>query len=81
MADWIKAEFSEEAGIDSIERFVNQERVRVLLMSEDRDFVDRAKGISNIMPLLVRYPYLNDVGNEFKANWEDFAHLLYSIAI
>lgn len=67
--------------INSVEDFLKNEKIRVLLLSEDRDFIDRAQGISNIIPLLIRYPPVNDISQSFKASWEDFAHLLYSSAV
>ena len=67
--------------INSIEDFLTENKARVLLMSEDRAFIDRAEGITNLIPLLVKYPPKKDSMHSYTVTWNDLTELLFSSAV
>ncbi|MHA1730835.1 MAG: hypothetical protein ACTSU5_02780, partial [Promethearchaeota archaeon] len=66
--------------IKSVAGFLEKRNLRALLLSEDRDFVARARGIPRVTPSLVTYPYKNDVPDVFDVPWSQLAQLLYCTA-
>ena len=66
--------------IDEMKNFISTHDFRLFLMSNDKDFVAKAKGIPNVQPILVDYPRTR-IGSEIKAKWIQFLQYIYVTAI
>ncbi len=67
--------------IDEVKDYVKSKHHRIILLSEDRDFVARAQGLSDIHPQLVEFPPKNKAPEKFTTTWFHLSQLLYSAAI
>jgi hypothetical protein len=67
--------------IEGLVKEIRQERVKLYLFSQDKDFISRARGIRNIIPVyLEKIPYAK-LREKITCSWEKFSRFLYILAI
>ncbi|MEJ2252331.1 MAG: hypothetical protein P8Y97_22055, partial [Candidatus Lokiarchaeota archaeon] len=67
--------------IEGIVKEISQQDLKLFLYSQDSDFISRAKGNRNIVPIyLEKVPYYK-LGHHLFSEWESFLRLLYILSV
>lgn len=77
-ADEIESDTGDEAIVDAYDRYDDDRRSQILLLSNDRNFIERATG-HTILGQHVDFP--RDLPRTATASWREIEHLLYALAV
>lgn len=67
--------------LEGLVEYINQQNIKLYLYSQDSDFISRAKGNRNVIPIYLDKIPFHKLNSRLSCEWEQFAKLLYVISI
>ncbi|MEJ2294146.1 MAG: hypothetical protein P8Y23_05200 [Candidatus Lokiarchaeota archaeon] len=67
--------------IEGLAKEIRQQRIKLYLFSQDKDFISRARGIRNIIPIYLEKIPFSKLKDKITCGWGKFSRFLYILAI
>jgi len=67
--------------LEGLVDYINQQNIKLYLYSEDSDFISRAKGNPNVIPVFLEKIPFHKLNSRLSCEWEQLAKLLYVLSI
>ncbi len=79
--DAVESEFKDLKIIEGLNKEVKQQNIKLYLFSKDSDFIARAQGHRNIVPVFIETIPQKEIKDSYTCDWETLLRLLYNLSI
>ncbi len=67
--------------LEGLVEYINQQNIKLYLYSQDSDFISRAKGNRNVIPIFLDKIPFHKLNSRLSCEWEQLVKLLYILSI